>query len=92
MIVCTTDEIPGMKIVATYGLARGNAIRARHVGNDIGAFFKGIVGGEIHEYTKLMAEVRDPPVPVPKETFSVSPSTTRISSGSIPSISQTSCL
>jgi uncharacterized protein YbjQ (UPF0145 family) len=41
------------------GIARGNGIRARHVGKDIGAFFKNLVGGEIHEYTKLMAEVRE---------------------------------
>ena len=59
MIAATTNEIEGKKIVKVLGIARGNAIRARHVGKDIGAFFKNIVGGEIHEYTKLMAEVRE---------------------------------
>lgn len=59
MIVCTTDNIPNKKIVATYGLVRGNAIRARHIGTDIMASLKGIVGGEIHQYTKLMGEVRE---------------------------------
>ena len=59
MIAATTNEIEGKKIVKVLGLARGNAIRARHVGRDIGAFFKNLVGGEIHEYTKLMAEVRE---------------------------------
>lgn len=59
MIAATTNEIKGKKTVKVLGIARGNAIRARHAGKDIGAFFKNIVGGEIHEYTKLMAEVRE---------------------------------
>ena len=59
MIAATTNEIEGKKIVKVLGIARGNAIRARHIGRDIGAFFKNLVGGEIHEYTKLMAEVRE---------------------------------
>jgi uncharacterized protein YbjQ (UPF0145 family) len=59
MIAATTNEIPGKKINKVLGIARGNAIRARHIGKDIGAFFKNIVGGEIHEYTKLMGEVRE---------------------------------
>lgn len=59
MIASTTNDIPGKKIVRIIGIARGNAIRARHLGKDIGAFFKNMVGGEIHEYTKLMAEVRE---------------------------------
>ena len=59
MIAATTNEIEGKKVVKVLGIARGNAIRARHVGRDIGAFFKNLVGGEIHEYTKLMAEVRE---------------------------------
>ena len=59
MIAATTDKIEGKKIVKVLGIARGNAIRARHLGKDIGAFFKNVVGGEIHEYTKLMAEVRE---------------------------------
>jgi uncharacterized protein YbjQ (UPF0145 family) len=59
MIAATTNDIPGKKIVRTLGIARGNAIRARHLGKDIGAFFKNMVGGEIQEYTKLLAEVRE---------------------------------
>ena len=59
MILSTTDEIPGKKIVAVFGLARGNAIRARHVGKDIMAGLQTLIGGEILEYTKLMGEVRE---------------------------------
>ncbi len=59
MIVSTTDSIPNKKIVATYGLVRGSGIRARHIGTDIMAGFKSIVGGEIHQYSKLMGEVRE---------------------------------
>ncbi len=59
MIVVTTDEVPGRKIVKTFGLVRGNTIRARHIGNDIMAGLKNLVGGEIVEYTKLMAESRE---------------------------------
>ena len=59
MITRTTDQVPNKKIVATYGLVRGKGIRARHIGTDIMAGLKGIVGGEIHEYTKLMGEVRE---------------------------------
>jgi uncharacterized protein YbjQ (UPF0145 family) len=59
MIITTTDNIPGKKIVKTFGLVRGNTIRARHVGRDIMAGLKNLVGGEIVEYTKLMAESRE---------------------------------
>jgi uncharacterized protein YbjQ (UPF0145 family) len=59
MIIVTTHKIPGKNIVKTLGLARGNTIRARHIGRDIMASLKNIVGGEIHEYTKLMAESRE---------------------------------
>ncbi len=59
MIVCTTDTIPGKEIVEVLGLVRGSAVRARHVGKDIGAFLTNIVGGEMVEYTKLLAEVRE---------------------------------
>ncbi len=59
MIVVTTDEIPGKKIVRVLGLARGNTVRARHLGRDILALLRGIVGGEVHEYTKLLAESRE---------------------------------
>ncbi len=59
MIVVTSDSIPGMKIVRTFGLVRGNTVRARHVGHDIMAGLKNIVGGEIGEYAKLVAESRE---------------------------------
>ena len=59
MIISTATEIPGKKIVKTLGLVRGNTIRARHVGKDIMAGLKNLVGGEIVEYTKLMAESRE---------------------------------
>ena len=59
MLVVTSPGIPGKKIVKTLGIVKGNTIRARHIGKDILAAFKNIVGGEIHEYTKLMAESRE---------------------------------
>jgi len=59
MIIVTSSEIAGKKIVKTLGLVRGNTIRARHVGKDILAGFKNILGGGIEEYTKLMAEARE---------------------------------
>ncbi len=59
MIVVTTENIPGKKIVKTLGLVKGNTIRARHIGRDIMAGFKNIVGGEITDYTKMMAESRE---------------------------------
>jgi len=59
MIVVTTNEIPGRTIAATVGLARGNSVRAAHAGSDLSAWFKNVVGGEIAEYTKLMAESRE---------------------------------
>lgn len=59
MIVVTSPEIPGKKIVRTLGLVRGNTIRARHVGKDILAGLRHLVGGEIHEYAKLMGEARE---------------------------------
>ncbi len=59
MMVCTTGDIPGKRIIRSLGLVRGNTIRARHMGKDILAGLKGIVGGEISEYTKMMAEARE---------------------------------
>ena len=59
MLLSTTDEIPGKKIVKHLGLARGNTIRARHIGRDIMAGLRNIVGGEISDYTKMMAESRE---------------------------------
>ena len=59
MILVTTETVPERKIVKTLGLVRGNTIRARHVGKDIAAVFRNIIGGEITEYTKLMGEARE---------------------------------
>ncbi len=59
MTVVTTENIAGKRIVRTLGLARGNTVRARHIGRDILAALRGIVGGEVHEYTKLLAESRE---------------------------------
>jgi len=58
-IVVTSPTIPGKKIVRTLGLVRGNTIRARHVGKDILAGLRNIVGGEVTEYAKLLAESRE---------------------------------
>jgi hypothetical protein len=51
MIVVNTDFIPGYKITKTLGIARGSTIRAKHIGKDIVAGLRMIVGGEIKEYT-----------------------------------------
>lgn len=59
MIMTSSSTIAGKRIVKTMGLVQGNTIRARHIGKDILAVFKNIVGGEIEEYTKLMAESRE---------------------------------
>ena len=59
MIIVTTNRITGKRIVRTLGLVRGNTIRARHIGKDIMAVFRNIVGGEVSEYTKLLAESRE---------------------------------
>jgi uncharacterized protein YbjQ (UPF0145 family) len=59
MIVVTSSGIEGRKIAKTLGMVKGSTIRARHIGRDIKAGLRGIVGGEISEYTKLMAEARE---------------------------------
>ena len=59
MIVVSSNTIAGKKIVKTIGLVKGNTIRARHVGKDILAGLKNVFGGEIEEYTKLVAEARE---------------------------------
>ena len=59
MMIVTTHEIPGKTIIKTFGLVRGNTIRARHVGRDIAAALRNIVGGEITDYTTMMAESRE---------------------------------
>ena len=59
MIITTTNEILGKTIVKTIGLVKGNTIRARHVGRDVMALMRNIVGGEVIDYTKMMAESRE---------------------------------
>ncbi len=59
MITTTAEKIEGKNITRTIGLVKGSSIRARHVGRDIVAGLRGIVGGEITEYTKMMAESRE---------------------------------
>lgn len=59
MIQTTTEQVAGYEITAVLGLVRGNTIRARHLGKDIAATFKNMAGGEITDYTKMMAESRE---------------------------------
>jgi uncharacterized protein YbjQ (UPF0145 family) len=59
MIISTTPTIPGREIIEVIDIARGSTVRARNVGRDIFAGLRNLVGGEILEYTKLMAESRE---------------------------------
>jgi uncharacterized protein YbjQ (UPF0145 family) len=59
MILTTTESVPGREVQSVIGLVRGNTVRAAHAQHDIAAWMKNLVGGEIHEYTKLMAEARE---------------------------------
>ena len=59
LLLTTLDAPPGHRVIRVIGLVRGNAVRARHVGHDLMAAFKNLVGGEIREYTKLLAESRE---------------------------------
>ena len=59
MIVTPSEFVFGYRLIKTFGLVKGNTIRARHLGKDILAAFKGVVGGEVEEYTKMMAEARE---------------------------------
>jgi len=59
MLLTTQDKFSDYEIVETLGLVKGNTVRARHAGKDILAGFRNIVGGEIEEYTKLLAESRE---------------------------------
>lgn len=59
ILIVTADQFPDRKVVKVVGLVRGNAVRARHVGRDILAAFRNIVGGEIRDYTKLLGEARE---------------------------------
>jgi len=59
MIITTSSSIAGKNVIKTIGLVKGNTIRARHLGRDILAFLKLLIGGEIEDYTKMMAESRE---------------------------------
>ena len=59
MILVTTERIEGKKIVEVKGLVKAGSIRARHLGKDITAGFRKLIGGELPEYTKMMAESRE---------------------------------
>lgn len=59
MLLSNTESIPGYKIVEVFDIARGSTVRARNIGRDITAVFKSVVGGEIREYTRLMADARE---------------------------------
>ena len=59
MIITTQDKLEDYDITKTIGLVQGSTIRARHIGNDILAGLRNIVGGEVHEYTKMLAESRE---------------------------------
>jgi uncharacterized protein YbjQ (UPF0145 family) len=58
MIVVNTETIPGMVVTRALGIVQGNTVRAKHLGRDIAAGFKNIVGGELRGYTELLTEAR----------------------------------
>lgn len=58
MILVNTDNIPGKEITEVIGLVRGSTIQSKHIGKDIVASLKTIVGGEINEYTKMLEQAR----------------------------------
>ena len=59
MIVVTTENIMGRKILRTLGVVKGNTVRACHLGEDLMAFMKNLVGGELSEYTEVIAQARE---------------------------------
>ena len=58
MVVVNTETIPGCRILQVKGLVQGNTVRAKHLGRDIAAGLKNIVGGELKGYTELLTEAR----------------------------------
>ena len=58
MIVVNTETVPGMRVVQLKGIVQGNTVRAKHVGRDLAAVLKNIVGGELRGYTELLTEAR----------------------------------
>jgi uncharacterized protein YbjQ (UPF0145 family) len=59
MLITTQDKFEDVEIAQTLGLVRGNTVRSRHIGKDILAGLRSVVGGEIIEYTKMLAEARE---------------------------------
>jgi len=59
MLVTTTEEVPGKKVVKILGVVRGNTVRARNLGRDIGAGLKSLIGGEIKTYSEMTSQSRD---------------------------------
>ncbi|MCY4398979.1 MAG: YbjQ family protein [Gemmatimonadetes bacterium] len=59
MILATTESVAGYRVVRTLGMVRGSSVRVRHVGRDLIASLRNLTGGEVYEYTKLLAEVRE---------------------------------
>lgn len=59
MILVTTSDVPGYHVTETCGLVRGSSIRTRHVGRHVVALLRNVAGGEVKEYTKMLAEARE---------------------------------
>ena len=59
IIVTTTEEVPGKKVVKILGVVKGNTVRARNIGRDIGAGFKNLIGGEIKTYSEMTSQSRE---------------------------------
>ncbi len=59
MILVTTESVPGRRTVRTLGIVKGNTVRACHIGDDLMAFLKNLVGGEMAEYTEVIAKSRE---------------------------------
>lgn len=58
MIIVTTDNVPGKEIIELKGFVKGSTVRCKHIGKDIGAGFKTLVGGELDGYNEMLIEAR----------------------------------
>lgn len=59
MIITNIEQVPGREVVTDLGLVQGSTVRGKHIGKDIAAFFKGLIGGEIKGYSDLLVEGRE---------------------------------
>ncbi len=59
ILLSTAENVPGCEVIEVLGLVKGNTIRSRHIGQDIAAGFRNVVGGEVSNYTKMLAEARE---------------------------------